>query len=135
MIDGVIMPTNVRIIHARDFIKATPEGALDLAETTKVLKEIATASAHLADYAIILDTRHAHSTMSVTDLWFMAKEISGLGKAFQRKTAVLCPLERFEYAEFLELRAKNRGNQVRALTSLGHAMEWLIEDGPSEEKV
>lgn len=86
------MPTNIRIIHARDFIKATPEGNLDLEESKKLLIEIASASAPLLDYEIILDTRKAQSEMSVTDLWHLAAELSSLRNAFSRKTAVLVHL-------------------------------------------
>jgi hypothetical protein len=123
------MPTNIRIIHAHDFIKATPEGLLDLEESKKLLMEVASASAPLLDYEIILDTRKAQSEMSVTDLWHLAAELRNLGKAFSRKTAVLCPLERFDYAGFFAVCAQNWGLQVRAFTSFEDAIEWLIKNG------
>jgi hypothetical protein len=123
------MPTNIRIIHAHEFIKATPEGHLDLEESKKLLMEIASASAPLLDYEIILDTRKAQTEMSITDLWHLAAELSNLRKAFSRKTAVLCPLERFKYAEFLAVCAQNRGLQVMAFTSFEDAIEWLVANG------
>ncbi len=123
------MPTNIRIIHARNFIKATPEGHLDLEESKKLLMEIASASAPLVDYEIILDTRKAQTEMSVTDLYYLCTELSNLRKAFSRKTAVLCPLERFKYAEFFALVAQNRGFPVMAFTSFEDAIEWLISNG------
>jgi hypothetical protein len=123
------MPTDIRIIHAHDFIKATPEGHLDLEESKKLLMEIASASAPLLDYEIILDTRKAQTEMSITDLWHLAAELSNLRKAFSRKTAVLCPLERFKYAEFLAVCAQNRGLQVMAFTSFEDAIEWLVANG------
>ena len=63
--------------------------------------------------------------MSVTDLWYLAAELSNLHKAFQRKTAVLCPSERFDQAAFFALCAKNRGFQVGAFTTFDDAIEWL----------
>jgi hypothetical protein len=42
------------------------------------------------------------------------------------KTAVLCPLARFDHAAFFALCAESRGFQVRAFTSLVGAYEWLI---------
>ena len=120
------MPTNIRIIHAHDFIKATPEGELDFATTKKLLMEIVSASAPLGEYDIVLDTRKAQSGLSVTDLWYLAAELSQFHKTFSRKTAILCPLERFDHAEFLALCAQNRGFRVGAFTSFGDAMEWLI---------
>jgi hypothetical protein len=128
---GVTMPVNIRIIHAHDFIKANPEGKLDLEKSKKLLVEIASAAAHLVDYDIILDTRQAQSKMSAVDLWFLAAELSdNFRKAFSRsvKTAVLCPSERFDHAEFFALCAQNRGFQINAFTSFTDAYEWLIAD-------
>jgi hypothetical protein len=120
------MATNIRIIRAHDFIRATPEGQLDLEKSKKLLMEIATASAPLVDYEIIVDTRKAQVEMSVGALWHLAAELSNLRKVFSRKTAVLCPLERFDEAEFFALCAQNRGLQVMAFTSFEDAIEWLI---------
>lgn len=123
------MPTNIRVIHAHDFITATPEGQLDLESSKKLLVEIAAAAAPLLDYDVVLDTRGVQSNMSVTDLWYLAAELSAnFRKAFSRslKTAVLCPLERFDHAGFFALCAQNRGFQVSAFTSFSDAYEWLI---------
>jgi hypothetical protein len=124
------MPTDIRIIHAGDFIKATPEGKLDFEKTKKILVKIASSASHLADYEIILDTRKAQSELSITDLYSLAAELCRLREAFCKKMAVVCPLKRFAYGEFLELCARNRGFQVAAFTSLGDAVEWLIETKP-----
>jgi hypothetical protein len=123
------MSTNIRIVQAHDFIKATPEGKLDLETSKELLMEIASASAPLVDYDIILDTRKAQTRMSVTDLWYLAAELSNLRKVFSRKTAVLCPIERFDDAGFFALCAQNVGLQVRAFTSFEDAIEWLIVNG------
>ena len=127
------MPTNIRIIHAHDFIKVTPEGQLDLAESRKLLIEIAAASAPLARYDVVLDTRKVQSEMSATDLWDLAAELSqSLTKVFAHllKTVVICPVERFDHAKFFALCAQNRGFRVQAFTSLHDAWEWLVADQP-----
>jgi len=125
------MPTNIRIIHAHDFINATPEGELDFATTKKLLMEIVSASAPLGEYDIVLDTRKAQSRLSVTDLWYLAAELGKLRELFSRpvKTAVLCPLIRFDFADFFALCAKNRGFNVKAFSSLEDSIEWLIANG------
>jgi hypothetical protein len=123
------MPTNIRIIHAHDFIKATPEGRLSFEDSKKLLIEIASASAHLVDYEIILDTRKAEAVMSAEQLWLLAAELTKFRKDFPRKMAVLCPLERFEHAEFFALSARDRGLEIRAFTSLDDATEWLSANG------
>lgn len=120
------MPTNVKIIHALDFIKATPEGKLDLESSKKLLMEIASISAPDEDYEIIVDTRKAQVQLSVFDLWYLAKELGNQRQAFSRKTAVLCPIEGFDSEEFFALCAKNRGLSVMAFTSFEDAIEWLI---------
>jgi hypothetical protein len=124
------MPTNIRIIHANDFIKATPEGELDLQESKRLLIEIAVATDPSVDHEVILDTRKAQSGMSIADLWYLAADISNLRKAFSRKTAVLCPLAQFDHAGFFALCARNKGLQVRAFTSFEDTIEWLTGDGP-----
>jgi hypothetical protein len=125
------MPANVRIIHAHDFIRSSPDGKLDVEGSKNLLREIATASAPLADYDIVLDTRQAQSEMSVTDLWSLAAD---LGDTFRTassrpvKTAILCPVDRFDHAGFFALCAENRGFDVRAFTSIADAYEWLVAD-------
>jgi hypothetical protein len=120
------MAATIRIIHARDFIKVTAEGQLDLERAKELLLEAATVSALGSGYDTILDTREAESEMSTADLWYLAKELSDAYKAFSRKTAVLCPLKQFDRAGFFALCAQNRGLDVRAFTSFEDAFEWLI---------
>ena len=120
------MPTNIRIIHAHDFIKATPEGTLDRENSKKLLVEIAADSSKSGDHEILLDTRQAQSELSATDLWYLAAELISFRKALSRKTAVLCPRGRFDHAAFFALCAQNKGFRVQAFTSFEKAMEWLM---------
>ena len=121
------MPFNIRIIHAHDFMKVTPEGQLDLQSSRELLIEIAANSAPLADHHILLDIRRAHSSLSVTDLYYLAGELNEHRKALSRRTAVLCPTEMFDFAGFFALCAQNRGFPVSAFTSFEKAIEWLVE--------
>ena len=123
------MATNIRIIHAQDFITATAEGRLDFEKSRKLLTEIASASDPSVEYNIILDTRKAKVEMSVVELWHLAAEISNLRKVFARKTAVLCPINRFDDAAFFALCSQNRGMNIQAFASYEDAMEWLIASG------
>jgi hypothetical protein len=118
--------TNIRVIRAHDFIRATEDGQIDFETSKKLLRDVAEVAATLVDYQILLDTRRAQGELSVTALWYLAVELSNLGQAFHRKTAVLCPLERFDDAKFFELSAQNRGSRVSAFTSYEEAMEWLM---------
>lgn len=120
------MPTSIRIVHARDFVRATTDGAFDFETAKKLLIEIASATSHLADYEMLLDTRKAQVAMSVTDLWYLATEVVRRREAFSRKTAVLCPVGEFDFAAFFALCAENRGLWIKAFTSFEDAIEWLI---------
>jgi hypothetical protein len=120
------MATTITIIHTQDFIRASPDGLLDLETSKKSLLDIATASVPLIAYRILIDTRRAQVKMSITDLWYLATELSNLGKAFLEKTAVLCPIQDFDHAGFFALCAKNKGYPVNAFTSFEAAIEWLI---------
>ncbi len=121
------MPTDIKIIHAHDFIKVTPAGQFDFEKSKNILIEIASASVPMVAYDIILDARKAQMEMSVADLWHLAAELDKLRQTFSRKTAVLCPSERFDNAGFFALCAQNRGFNVKPFTSFEDAIEWLIE--------
>lgn len=120
------MATNIRVIHATDFIIATPDGVLDLERTRKLLLDVAAVSTSGTEHQILLDTRKVESTLTVFDLWHLAVALAQQRDAFSGKTAVLCPIDRFDRAEFFALCAKNRGFRVRAFTSFEEAIEWLI---------
>jgi hypothetical protein len=79
----------------------------------------------LTDFYVIVDTRTAQVELSPTDLWYLAKELSRVRQPNWGKTAVLCPLEGFDFAEFFALCAKNRGLNVKAFTSFEDAIVWL----------
>ena len=124
------MPAHIKIIHAHEFIKATPEGMLDLNESKKLLLEIAAVSAPLVEYEILLDIRNANSELSIANLWYLADELNKFRRTFNCKTAILCPVEQFDHAGFFALCSQNRGFQVCAFTSYEGAMEWLLESKP-----
>lgn len=119
------MPAHIRIIRAREFVRATPEGLIDLERSKKLAMQIASAGASLTDYQVLVDARKADVRMSVSDLWYLASDLSSFGRTFAGRTAVLCPLEHFDQAEFFALCAENQGLQVAAFTSFEEAIEWL----------
>jgi hypothetical protein len=122
------MTANIRIIHAHEFMKATPEGWLDRQKSMKLLLDIASVAPGLTNFHVILDTRKAQSGLTEIDLWFLASELSNHFRDVSQspRMAVLCPLERFSQADFFALCAKNRGFNISAFTSFENAYEWLI---------
>jgi hypothetical protein len=119
--------TNVRVIEAKDFVRATPEGQADMATAERLLQDIARAGAGLEDFHVLVDTRRATGGLGANELWSLAQKLAQYRHAFGRKTAILCPLERFDHSRFFALCAENRGFDVRAFVSYEDAMEWLIE--------
>lgn len=124
------MLADIKIIRTHAFIKATPEGQLDRENMKKLFADIASAAATSGDCGILIDTRKAQSGMSSSDLWYLAAQLSKLGQAFSRKTALLCPRERFDRVGFFALCAQNRGFLVNVFTSFEDAIEWLMSEGP-----
>ena len=122
------MPTNVKIIHARDFIRATPGGVLDVQASEKLLLEVAEASSQVPDVDLLLDTRNTMTVLSTADLWALAQKVSNTGARSLRRTAVLCPAERFDYAQFFSLCGERHGLEIRAFLDYEHAMEWLVSE-------
>ena len=127
--DGTML-ADIKTIRTHAFIKATPAGRLNRENMKNLFTDIASAAAPLDDYNILIDTRKAQSKMSASDLWYLASQLNKLGKAFSRKTALLCPRERFDRAGFFALCAQNRGFLVNVFTSFEDAMEWLMAEGP-----
>ena len=120
------MPTNVKIIHASDFIRARPEGAAQLEDAEQLLKDIIAAGTGLEDYEVLVDTRRVTGSLSATDLWTLAEKLTKFRASFAHRTAILCPLEKFDHSRFFALCAENRGFNIQAFTSYEEAMEWLI---------
>ena len=123
-----MMTTDIRIIRARDFIRAIPSGELDFEKAKKILIEIALKAEPLSNYEMILDMRKAEPLLSVTDIWTLATELRNLLKSFAGRIAVLTPIQRFDRASFFALCAQNRGFKINAFTSYEDAIEWLIAD-------
>ena len=64
--------------------------------------------------------------LPATSLWSLAEQLVRYRKTFSHRTAVLCPIERFDHLRFFALCAENRGFNIQAFTSYEEAMEWLL---------
>jgi hypothetical protein len=115
------------VIHARLRSAAADEGVRS-GESIRLLTEIANAAAGLKDHDVVLDVRRVEPGLGTTDLWTLAQKLAEFHNVFSRKTAVLCPLVRFDNTRFFALCAENRGLNIRAFTSYEGAMEWILAD-------
>jgi hypothetical protein len=121
------MAVNIKVIQARDFIRATPDGRVELEKAERLLQQIAEAGAGLADFDVLVDTRRVSGALTATELWRLADKLVHYRSTFAHKTAILCPLEKFDHSTFFALCAENRGFNIQAFTSYEDAMEWLLE--------
>jgi hypothetical protein len=120
------LPTNVKVIRARDFLRAKPNGEANLETAEHLLRDIAQAGSGLDEFEILVDTREVSGMLSATDLWTLAERLARYRNTFARRTAVVCPIERFDHARFFSLCAENHGFNIQAFTSYEDAMEWLL---------
>jgi hypothetical protein len=109
------MTYHIEIIQPPDFLRVTAAGEFDYQASAGLLKEIAARTDALGgNFEVVIDLRRANATLSATDLWYLAVELNKYHSAFRRKVAVLCPVERFDSAEFFALVAR-RPYRSRAL--------------------
>jgi hypothetical protein len=119
------MPNSIRVIRAQDFVRATPQGQFDLESSRQLLRDLADAAQRLEAHDVIIDIRNARSSMTADELWSLASTMAGDRRTFARKTAILCPMERFDRAWFFVQCADNAHLNLRAFTDYEAAMDWL----------
>jgi hypothetical protein len=124
------MSSNLRIIRLRDLISLELEGNLDLSKAKEGIQEIVAVHGAFIDHDVLIDTRGTESLLSVFDIWEIARDLANAvhaspQKGFFAKIAVICPIEHFDNAKFLELCAQNRGLNVQAFTAFEDMFEWI----------
>jgi len=127
---GPFMETKYSLFPAKEFIKGTAEGALDLEESKSALRALAKESPSPGQFDMLMDLREAECELSVADVFELVQFMFHHRPSFLGKIAVLVHEEAaFDKAKFLELCAENRGLHVHAFLDLSEAEEWLgLED-------
>jgi hypothetical protein len=121
------MDLNLRLIHARDFLKTTPEGELDLATSKRVLLKLASESAAPRQYDILIDIRQTTVRLTFMEITELVDVMIEHRESFRSKLAILNrPEATLELGKFMELYAGNRGFQVGAFKDYEEAMNWLM---------
>ncbi len=123
------MPTNIKIIQTQDFIRAQPDGALDLTASRNLLKELVSEMVTAHKYRVLVDTRTADVRLSTIDMFELGRAVA---RAFTgEKLAFLVSLADQLNAEFFEKVSRNRGAYLRAFTDFETAITWLIMEEQS----
>jgi hypothetical protein len=120
------MPTNVTIIHTRDFIRATASGDLDLATSRNILTDLVAKVTTTGENHVLIDTRGAESQLTTTDLFELGVEVAMQPALAHSKVGLLVPLEKEFESRFFENVTRNRGAYLRAFTNFETAITWLI---------
>jgi hypothetical protein len=123
------MPTNYKIIQAKDFIKAKSIGGVDLEESKKRLGMLAEMAKLVEGCEILMDVREAYGDLDVADLNELVLELGRHRDAFRSKIAVIARNdEQFNKAVFVEMCANIDGFKIVAFTEFEKAINWLQSD-------
>jgi hypothetical protein len=123
------MAHDVRVIPAREFLRADVHGNLDLRQSKELLKELAAATTGFPDRHILIDVRDVPATgprLSSEELFEIVQTLHSLGLGVLNRIAIVRrPPEAFDRARFLEMLAGERGIQISAFESFEEAFNWL----------
>ena len=120
------MPTNIRIIHTRDFIRAKPDGILDLSASRSLLKDLVTQFDTAGRYRVLVDLRGAEVRLSTIEIYQVGVAVASETALAHEMIALLAPPEKKVDVGFFESVSRNRGALLRAFTEFETAITWLI---------
>ena len=128
------MPTMYKIINAKDFIKARPNGVLDLEQSKQLLLELAMIAGLSPEHEILIDIRKGHAGLTHKELHELIKVLENNRSFFNNKIAILSrDDEQYNRAGFFEICANLDGFQVAAFIDYEKACNWLNSTGGLEE--
>jgi hypothetical protein len=121
------MDLNIRIIHARDFLKTTPTLDVDLETSKRFFLELARENAGPRQYDLLIDVRRTTGHLSLSEITEVVKILINHRDSFRSKIAILTtPGVKFENAQFGALFANNRGFKMAAFTDFEETINWLM---------
>ena len=128
------MQTLYKIISAKDFIKARPNGITDLEQVKQVLLELAMIAGLSPEHEILLDVRESNAGLTHEEIYELIKELEKHRSFFHNKIAVLSrDDEQYSRAGLFEICANLEGFQVAAFIDYEKAINWLNSTGGLEE--
>lgn len=120
------MDLNIRIIKARDFLKVTPTGEVEIEKSKQTLLKLASLNAVPRARDILIDTRQKIGYLTLADITELVNLMIEHRESFRSKLAILArPGLGFDHAKFMELYATNRGFHVAAFVDFEDAINWL----------
>lgn len=120
------MTHQIRVLATPRLIHVIVREELDLPRSLRILSDLVAASDGHPDTPILVDTREAVATMSVTEVYQLATELSDSGVSHRNRLAVLnSPGPDFNRASFLEQLGQNRGLRLRHFHDYEASLVWL----------
>ena len=117
----------ISVIHATEFLVATPHGRLDRASSQSLLQGIIAATNETSSYPLLLDLRTAEFFMSAADVYDWVAELSEFRLAFSNRIAALTRAGTHpKNLDLFELCATNRGIRTHVFEDYGDAIAWLM---------
>jgi hypothetical protein len=131
------MAHDIRVIAARDFLRANVQGQFDLEASKALLRDLATAVVGCQDRHILIDTRETGTPiLTSSDLFELVQTLKQLGLGLLNRVAILRHLtDTFDRGRFFEMLATDRGMQVGTFDDFETAFEWLQTGGPVPHSV
>jgi hypothetical protein len=117
----------LQILQVKDILVTTPDGDLDIEKAHEIMAELISLENIPGEHVILLDARKSHLKMSVTEIWFLTRELAEHRKAFQRRFAVLVTEPELADAQFFETATRNLGFFVHVTTDFENAIKWLAK--------
>lgn len=123
------MNLSIEIVKARDFLKTTARGELDLKKCKELLNKIVEKAIKHNKHHILIDIRGTSSPkMGTIELYSLVTEMEKYKDVLNNKMVILDDDdENFNKVEFIEMCAKNRGFSINAVTDYEEAINWLTE--------
>jgi hypothetical protein len=120
------MIAKIAFIEAKDFVRVTPAGSVDLESSKRLLSELLDSTAHLEEFELLIDTRRVEKPLPAEDLWALAQHMRNYHDRTNHRTAVVCAVERFDLLRYFASCAQHAGLTIAAFTSYQEALDWLM---------
>jgi hypothetical protein len=125
------MPHDIRLITAREFLRADVHEQLDLPASRELLRQLAAACVEDPGRHILVDVRDAGpGRLTSSDLFELVQALRELGLGLLNRIAILRRLhDTFDRPRFFEMLATERGIQVAVFDDFEAAFNWLQNGG------
>jgi hypothetical protein len=123
------MAFDIRVVTARDFLRANRNGELDLELSRKMLADIVRECGKSAHHHVLIDWRQAEEApLAVSDLYEVAADLEVAGLGDGNKVASLHrTADELNLGRYFEMFATTCGFAFQSFTDPTAALAWLEE--------